>query len=215
MADWIIMRDMAAILESYGTATSVKIPGATPTTAKRANTIDLSDSVNTASLQVLYHMLQDAYGNSADTPRDIFLIQQTTVSILGAQGIVVPGWKSTVPGGPLIPDNTVIGGPLVPDATIPGGPMIPDVTIPGGEMKPSTKFRRDGGGDAAALKGLQASLEALEAQYGSPFASAAILPLPALLIMQNIATVLQANEFVVPGWPPLLGPGTVVIGPST
>ncbi|KAK8033191.1 hypothetical protein PG991_002589 [Apiospora marii] len=213
MADWIIMRDMAAVLESYGIATSVKTPGAT---AKRANTIDLGDSVNTESLQALYDMLQDAYGNNADTPRDIFLIQQTIVSILGAQGIVIPGWKSTVPGGPLIPDNTFIGGPLVPDATVPGGPMIPDVTIPGGEMKPSTKVRRDGGkDDAATLKGLQAALEALEAQYGSPFASTAVLPLPALLIMQNVATVLQANEFVIPGWPPLLGPGTVVIGPST
>ncbi|KAK7969658.1 hypothetical protein PG996_001901 [Apiospora saccharicola] len=213
MADWIIMEDIAAILKLYDVATSVKTPEATPaTTAKRANTIDLGDSVNTASLQALYNMLQDAYGNNADTPRDIFLIQQSIVSILGAQGIVIPGWKSTVPGGPLIPDYTVPGGPLVPEATVPGGPMIPNVTIPGGEMKPSTKVKRDG---AAALKGLQAVLEALEAQYGSPFASTAALPLPALLIMQNVATVLQANEFVIPGWPPLLGPGTVVIDPST
>lgn len=206
MADWIVLQDMAAILKSYGIATSVKTPEATPTTtAKRADTIDLGDSVNTALLQALYHMLQGAYGNNADTPRDIFLVQQSIVTILGAQGIVIPGWKSTVPGGP-----------LVPDATVPGGPMIPDVTVPGGEMRPSTKAKRNGGGGGAvSLKGLQAALEALEAQYGSPFASTAVLPVPALLIMQNVVAVLQANEFVIPGWPPLLGPGTVVIGPST
>ncbi|KAK8095534.1 hypothetical protein PG999_013556 [Apiospora kogelbergensis] len=207
MADWVVIQDIAAILRSYGIATSVKTPEQSiPTATKRASPIDLSDSVNTELLQVLYHMLLGAYGNSADTPRDIFLIQQSIVTILGAQGIVIPGWK-TVPGGPMVPDRPVTGGPLVPDATIPGGPMIPDVTVPGGEMKPSTKR------DNSALKGLRTVLSTLEAQYGT-FASTAV-PVQVLLIMQNVVTVLQANDFIIPGWPPLLGPGTVVIGPST
>ncbi|KAK7952021.1 uncharacterized protein PG986_007749 [Apiospora aurea] len=210
MADWIVIQDMAAILKSYGIATSVKtLEEATPT--KRANTIGLGDSVNTAFLQALYYLLQGAYGGSDDTPRDIFLVQQSIVTILGTQGIIVPGWKATVPGGPLIPDRTVPGGPLVPDATVPGGPMIPDVTIPGGEMKPSTKTKTRR--DDAALEGLQTALSTLESQYGA-FTSTTV-PIPILLIMQNVVTVLQASDFVIPGWPPLLGPGTVVIGPST
>ncbi|KAK8089656.1 hypothetical protein PG997_004617 [Apiospora hydei] len=199
MADWIVIQDMAAILKSYGITTSVKtLKEATP--MKRANTIGLGDSVNTAFLQALYYMLQGAYGSSDDTPRDIFLVQQSVVTILGTQGIIVPGWKATVPGGPLIPDRTV-----------PGGPMIPDTTIPGGEMKPSTKTKTRR--DDPALKGLQAALSTLESQYGT-FTSTTV-PIPILLIMQNVVTVLQASDFVIPGWPPLLGPGTVVIGPST
>ncbi|KAK6865924.1 hypothetical protein PG990_004633 [Apiospora arundinis] len=207
MADWIVIQDIAAILKSYGITTSVKGSEKASHTTKRAKPIDLGDSVNTAFLQVLYYMLQGTYGNNADTPRDIFLIQQSIVTILSAQGIVIPGWKTTVPGGPMIPDRPVPGGPIVPDTTYPGGPMIPDVTVPGGEMKPSTKR------DSTALKGLQSALSTLEAQYGT-FAATAV-PFPVLLIMQNVVTVLQANEFVIPGWPPLLGPGTVVIGPST
>jgi len=197
MADWIIIQDIAAVLKSYGITTSVKThEQAVPSTTKRATPIDIGDSVNTAFLQVLYYMLQGTYGNNSDTPRDIFLIQQSIVTILGAQGIIIPGWKSTVPGGPMIPDRPVAGGP-----------MVPDVTVPGGEMTPSTKR------DNTALKGLQTALSKLEAQYGN-YAST-VIPIPVLLIMQNAVTVLQANDFVIPGWPPLLGPGTVVIGPST
>ncbi|KAK8056849.1 hypothetical protein PG993_002076 [Apiospora rasikravindrae] len=187
MADWIVIQDIAVILKSYGITTSVMTLEATPT--KRANTIDLGDSVNTAFLQALYYMLQGAYGGSDDTPRDIFLIQQSIVTILGAQGIIIPGWKSTVPGGPLIPDRTVPGGPLC------------------------ARCHRPGRRDDPALKGLQTALSTLESQYGT-FTSTTV-PVPVLLIMQNAVTVLQASEFVIPGWPPLLGPGTVVIGPST
>ncbi|ORY66012.1 uncharacterized protein BCR38DRAFT_407993 [Pseudomassariella vexata] len=214
MADWLVLQDIAAVLESYD---FLILPGTTtvvgPRTKQRRGTIQLGDSVNTVALQALLAMLEATYGLAP--PRDIFLIEQSIATILYAQGISVPGWISpdpTVPGGVLIPgpyipgggitpDPTIPGGKITPDPYYPGGAIIPDPTVPGGAIHPSDRKRDES--DA----GLLDALTELEAQYGT-YGSGKI-PEPVFIVMQNIATILQADGVVVPEWPNLGGSTTI------
>lgn len=189
LGDWLVMRDMAAVLQSYGVA-----PPAAAVPEPQALGSGIVDA-KAAFLQAWLAQLQASYGTDK-APQDILLIEQTLAALLAARGIAVPGWS----------------------APFPGGPMIPDKTIPGGPMVPSTKTRRKRQ-DAtttttiSADARLQAALARLGEPYGAPGADA-MPPLPVFLVMQSAATMLQGRGLTLPGWPPVLGGGSTVIGPS-
>ncbi|KAL1835362.1 hypothetical protein VTJ49DRAFT_6944 [Mycothermus thermophilus] len=143
------------------------------------------------------------------TPDPVETSTTTSEAVETSSSTLTP--DPTVTGGPIIPDPTVSGGPLVPEPTVSGGPLVPEVPIPGGEIVPSTKMKRQSiVADPAAL--LEA-LKTLEEAYGS-YGSGTI-PTPVFLVMVNIVTLLQTQGVNVAGWPPILGEGTVTIGPST
>ncbi|ETS86618.1 hypothetical protein PFICI_00446 [Pestalotiopsis fici W106-1] len=194
--DWLVIQHTAAVLKSYGISIEQY-----RTDTKRS--VPTGDSVNVVALQALLALLEATYGSSP--PLDIYLIEQTIATILGTQGIIVPGFP--IPGGAITPDPTIPGGVITPDPTIPGGSITPDPTVPGGSINPSTKKR-----DNPDVEGLLAALAQLEAAYGS-YGSGSV-PVAVFIIMQNIVTILQADGVSVPGWPDL-GGGSTVIGPST
>ncbi|KAF3010506.1 hypothetical protein E8E14_008564 [Neopestalotiopsis sp. 37M] len=198
--DWLVTQHIAAVLQSYGI--SIEQTQATGTNRRRGNT------VNVVALQALLALLEATYGSSP--PLDIYLIEQTIATILGTQGIIVPGFP--IPGGAITPDPTIPGGGITPDPTIPGGSITPDPTIPGGSINPSTKKEKKKRTDDSDVDGLLAALAQLEAAYGS-YGSGSV-PVSVFIIMQNIVTILQAEGVSVPGWPDL-GGGSTVIGPST
>ncbi|GAB1318715.1 hypothetical protein MFIFM68171_08925 [Madurella fahalii] len=221
-ANWLVLQHVADLLDIYsadpvdrsaeGIAQVLSTLGH-PRAKRQAETI----TVGTRTCQVADIMglraalaaLLVAYGDPAQSPTSIFLVQQVIVSALQLCGQTVAGWTSLVPGSP------IPGGPMVPEVTIPGGPMKPDPTIPGGPMKPSTRDvveerQAPGLSDATAM--LQA-LKVLEEEYGT-YGSGTI-PVPVWLIMVNLVTILQTIPGVtVPGWP-VLGQGSVVLTPST
>jgi hypothetical protein len=206
LEDWLVIQHIAAVLKSYG-ITVEESPDGTVTilkpSDKRSGAVAERDTPNVVALQALLALLEATYGSAP--PRDIYLIEQTIATVLGAQGIVVPGF--TIPGGSITPDPTIPGGAITPDPTIPGGSITPDPTIPGGSLQPSNK-RATPGFDVA---GLEAALTQLEAQYGT-YGSGTI-PVSVFIIMQNIVTILQAEGVTVAGWPNL-GGGSTTIGPS-
>ncbi|KAK9776924.1 hypothetical protein SCAR479_06325 [Seiridium cardinale] len=195
LADWLVLQNIAAVLQSYGAAieqSSDRITATAESRDKRAGVVSVGDSVNIVALQALLALLEATYGTAP--PRDIYLIEQTIVTILGTQGIIIPGFP-------------IPGGSLTPDPTIPGGSINPDPTVPGGSLEPSTK-RSTPDFD---VEGLQAALAQLEAEYGT-YGSGTI-PVCVFIIMQNIVTILQAEGVTVAGWPDL-GGGSTTIGPS-
>ncbi|KAK3323887.1 hypothetical protein B0T19DRAFT_215879 [Cercophora scortea] len=130
---------------------------------------------------------------------------------------------ATIPGAPMVPDVPVPGAPIVPDVTVPAAPVVPDVTVPGGEITPDpttpggpiqvSDRRSVVASTKADTSALSSAFNILEQIYGSY--ESGTIPLPLFLIMLNIVTILQSTGGqTVPGWP-ILGPGTVVIGPST
>lgn len=205
LADWLVIQHIAAVLKSYDIIidqSSSDASSLSKTNDRRGCTIAVGDSVNIIALQALLAVLEATYGLTP--PRDILLIEQTIATILETQGIIIPGFP--VPGGSLNPDPTIPGGGLNPDPTIPGGGLTPDPTVPGGPLEPSTR-RRTADFD---VKGLQAALTRLEAEYGG-YGSGTV-PTAVFILMQNIATVLQAEGVTVAGWPNL--GGSTTIGPS-
>lgn len=198
LGDWLVMRDMAAVLRSYGVAPAA----ATAVLEPQALSGDIADA-NAAFLQAWLARLQASYGTD-EAPQDIILLEQTLAALLAARGIAVPGWSAPFPGGPMVPDKTVPGGPMIPDKTVPGGPMVPST---------KTRKREENATTTSADAGLQAALARLGAPYGAPGTNA-VPPLPVYLVMQSAATMLQGRGFTLPGWPPVLGGGSTVIGPS-
>lgn len=189
LGDWLVMRDMAAVLQSYGVA----LVAAVPERAARDGSVvfDAADA-DAVFLQALLARLRESYG-TAQAPQDIFLLEQAIATLLGAQAIAVPGWSGPAPGGPMVPDKIV-----------PGGPMVP-----------TTKRRKRQEATTATIAsaaGLQAVLAHLREPYGAPGVDT--VPLPVFLVMQSVATMLQGQGLTIPGWPPVLGDGSTVIGPS-
>ncbi|EOO00944.1 hypothetical protein UCRPA7_3615 [Phaeoacremonium minimum UCRPA7] len=217
---WFVLQNMATALDFWGISID-KSPLGTSTTlvpGKRQGdgiftigtpSCELTDIVG---LKAALAALQTMYGSPAKSPQNIFLIEQLIVSALQYCGQTVPGWTTLtpgnpIPGGPLVPDPTVPGGPITPDPTVPGGPITPDPTVPGGPLQPSTRQL-----PVSDPAGLLAAINDLESKYGK-YGSGTI-PVPVFLIMQNIVTILQGMGVTVPGWP-ILGAGSVVIGPSS
>ena len=215
-ANWLALQQMASLLEIYGASVSLTVStkrqSTDPTLTIGTKACQLADVMG---LRAALAALLTAYGSPANAPPSIFLVEQVLVTALQICGQSVAGWTTLIPGnplpgGPIIPNPTIPGGPIIPDPTTPGSPIVPDPTTPGGEIKPSDKKARQAPvGDPAALF---AALQVLEAAYGG-YGSGTI-PVPVWLIMVNVVTILQTFPgVVVPGWP-VLGQGSVVIGPS-
>ncbi|KAL2120354.1 hypothetical protein VTJ04DRAFT_4380, partial [Mycothermus thermophilus] len=140
--------------------------------------------------------------------------------------------------GPIVPDPVVTGAPLVPETpSNPGSDEAeeeveeptepveeptepveePTEPVEEGEEEVETPasrmIKRADAAPAVDTAALLAALKTLEEAYGS-YGSGTI-PTPIYLVMLNIVTILQTGGVVVPGWPPVLGPPTTVIGPST
>jgi len=121
--------------------------------------------------------------------------------------------EKPIPGGEITPENPIPGGEITPENPIPGGEIIPENPIPGGELVPSTKAKRDVIVSVSNPEALLETLRILEQAYGG-YGSGTI-PVPVWLILVNIVSILQSIPgVIVPGWP-VLGPGSVVLTPST
>lgn len=210
---WLVLQHLAGLLEMYGAPVPHSVPA-----AKRGEKNTLTAGIKKCSLadvsglRAALTALLAAYGHPSSAPRSVFLIEQVIVIALQVCGKTVPGWTTLIPGRP------IPGGPLVPDPTVPGGPLVPDLTRPGGPLKPSERRGRraaaEDNADEGAAQALLASLEALEQAYGG-YGSADV-PVPVWLVMVNAVTVLQGSYGIkLPGWPPVLGDGSVVLRPST
>lgn len=201
---WLVLQQMADLLEVYGISVDRSSAAFTPITPKRQIAIggkacELSDILG---LKAALAALLTAYGDPAKAPANIYLIEQVLVTALQICGQSVQGWTTLTPGNP------IPGGPIVPDKPVPGGPLKPDPYNPGSPLKPSDK-RQIPVKDPAALLD---ALHLLEKQYGA-YGSGKI-PVPIFLIMVNMVTILQEIPgVVVPGWP-ILGQGSVSIYPS-
>ena len=227
-ATWLIQQHLADILELYGERARSAEPGSgTPTTptppSKRQGTITIgTGACELAQVVGLFQTLtelQRHYGDPNLAPQDVFLAEQRIVTALMLCGMPVPGWTTLTSGGGPVP-----GGPMTPDPAYPGGGSIsPDPAYPGGGTinpnpdRPGSPFRPSDRRGTRALDpdaaDLMAALQILESKYGM-FGSPG-MPAPIVLIMEHIITTLTRILGVeVPGHP-VLGGGTVTIGPST
>ncbi|SPQ23825.1 80dd20aa-064b-410c-b128-6fa3a84fe76f [Thermothielavioides terrestris] len=199
--NWLVLHQIAGLIELYGGSTTLTADSAAASTAsaaKRQSTVTVGTKTCQAGditgLRGALAALLASYGDPAKAPTDIFLVEQVVVSALQLCGQSVAGWTT-----------------LTPDATIPGGPITPDPTVPGDSIHPSDRRRGETAtADPAALLAALKALEDAYGSYGSPD-----IPAPVWLIMLNAVTVLQSIPGVtVPGWP-VLGQGSVVLTPST
>lgn len=201
---WLALRQMADLLELYGAPIDGAVSSASAP-SKRQITIGTGSCqlLDILGLKAALAALMTAYGDPAKTPTNIFLIEQILVTAIQLCGQGVPGWTTLTPGNP------IPGGPLVPDTTIPGGPIKPDPYVPGGPIRPGRR-QADALDDPTTLLD---ALQVLEAHYGGY--ESGTIPAPLFLTMLNLVTILQEVYGVtVKGWP-VLGPGTVVLTPST
>ncbi len=226
-ATWLIQQHLADILELYGEERPSAGPaGATPTTptppSKRQGTITIgTGACELAQVVGLFQTLtelQQHYGNPNLAPQDVFLAEQSIVTALLLCGMPVPGWTTLtsggggpVPSGPMTPDPGHPGGSISPDPGYPGGTINPDPAHPGSPFRPSD--RRSTQALDPEVADLMAALQLLESKYGT-FGTPG-MPAPIVLIMQHIITTLiRILGVEVPGHP-VLGGGTVTLGPST
>ncbi|KAK3687603.1 hypothetical protein B0T22DRAFT_375545 [Podospora appendiculata] len=203
---YLALQQIADLLAVYGIV--VDLPAST--IEKRGAAI-VSRSCQTSDTQGLSSALAallKAYGSPNKAPANIYLIEQILVLALQLCGQSPAGWTT------LTPNTPIPGAPIKPDLpTYPGAPLItPDPTTPGSPIQVSDR-RSVVASTKADTEALSSAFNILEQLYGSY--ESGTIPLPLFLIMINIVTILQSTGGqTVPGWP-ILGPGTVVIGPST
>ncbi|KAK0621753.1 hypothetical protein B0T17DRAFT_493851 [Bombardia bombarda] len=207
---WLVIQQIADLLEIYGITVDRGLDAepSSEVSASKRQTIGTKACAltETKGLQTVLAQLTKAYGNPATAPAAIYLVEQFIVTALQLCSTPVAGWTTLTPATP------IPGAPIIPDKTIPGAPITPDPYYPGSPIVVSDKrANTEGEADPAALL---AALNLLVQRYSAP--GAGPIPAPVFLIMVNIASILQGYPGVaIPAWPPVLGPGTVVIGPSS